>query len=200
MKTIENEINQNLMPEESLQIINSMINAAKNKLADDGFHLIFWGWLVTFCALTQYITLKLNIEWGGWVWMLMPLGGIVSGIYGHKQGKKQKVKTHIDSYLGFVWGGFIIAMAITLGFGYAHGIKSTYFFLMLLYGLATFISGGILNFKPLIYGSLFSFAFAILSVFLGEIDQFLCISAALILSYIIPGHMLRSKFKSQQHA
>mgnify|MGYP001553148231 CR=1 FL=1 len=130
--TIENEMNENMMPEESLQIINSMINTAKNKLADDGFHIIFWGWLVTFCALTHYITLKLNIDWGGWVWMLMPLGGIVSGIYGYKQGKTQKVRTHIDSYLGFVWGGFIIAMLVTLTFGYATGITSNYFLLMLL--------------------------------------------------------------------
>ncbi|MEO6305358.1 MAG: hypothetical protein ABIP51_19510 [Bacteroidia bacterium] len=202
MKTTvtENDSQENLMPEESFQIISAMINTAKNKLADDGFHLIFWGWLVTICALTQYITLKLNIEWGGWVWMLMPLGGIISGIYGYKQGKKQKVKTHIDVYLGYVWGGFIVAMFITLAFGNIHGIKATYFFLMLLYGLATLITGGILNFKPLIYGSLFSFAFAILSVFLGEVDQFLCISGALLLSYVIPGHLLRAKFKSQQHA
>ncbi len=198
--TAENELNDNMMPEESLQIINAMINTAKNKLADDGFHLIFWGWLVTFCALTQYVTLKLNIQGGEWVWMLMPLGGIISGIYGYKQGKTQKVKTHIESYIGYVWIAFIISLFVTLAFGYVHGIKATYFFLMLLYGMATFITGGILNFKPLIYGSLFSFVFAIVSVFVGEVDQFLCISAALILSYIIPGHMLRSKFKSQQHA
>ncbi|MDP1799746.1 MAG: hypothetical protein Q8L81_00230 [Bacteroidota bacterium] len=198
--TLENDLNENMNPEESLHIINTMINTAKNKLADDGFHLIFWGWLVTFCALTHYVILKLNIQGGEWVWMLMPLGGIVSGIYGYKQGKTQKVRTHIDSYISYVWIGFIIALFLTLSFGYAHGIKATYFFLMLLYGMATFITGGILNFKPLIYGSLFSFAFAIVSVFVGEADQFLCISAALILSYIIPGHMLRSKFKSQQHA
>lgn len=195
--TLENDFNENLNPEESLQIINSMINKAKNKLADDGFHFIFWGWLVTLCALTYYITLKLNIANGYWIWMLMPLGGIVSGVYGYKQGKTQKVKTYIDTYLSYLWGAFIIALFITLVFGYANGLKSTYFFLMLLYGVATFITGGILNFKPLIYGSLFSFAFAILSVFLGEIDQFLCISAALVLSYIIPGHLLRNKFRSQ---
>ncbi|MBL7909743.1 MAG: hypothetical protein JNJ41_01655 [Bacteroidia bacterium] len=198
--TAENELSENMMPEESLQIINAMINTAKNKLADDGFHLIFWGWLVTFCALIHYVTIKLNIQGGEWVWMLMPLGGIVSGIYGYKQGKSQKVKTHIDSYIGYVWIGFIISLFVTLFFGYAHGIKATYFFLMLLYGMATFVTGGILNFKPLIYGSLFSFAFAVVSVFVGEVDQLLCIAAALILSYIIPGHMLRSKYKSQQHA
>lgn len=185
-------------PEESLTLINNMISTAKNKLADDGFALIFWGWLITFCVLTNYISLKLNSELGYWVWIIFPpLGGIFSSIYGHKQGKKSKVKTHIDSYLGYLWGAFIIAMVITLIFGYAHGIKATYFFLMLLYGVATFISGGILNFKPLIIGSLFSFAFAIVSVFLGEIDQFLCISAALLFSYVIPGHLLRAKYKSQ---
>jgi hypothetical protein len=198
--TTINKEEENLLPEESLLIINKMINSAKNKLADDGFHLIFWGWLVMLCALTQYITLKLNYDWGALVWMLLPLGGIFSAVYGYKQAKTQKVKTHIDTYLGYLWGGFLIAMFITLAFGYAHGIKSTYFFLMLLYGMATFISGGILNFKPLIFGSLFSFVFAILSVFLGDIDQFLCISAALLCSYIIPGHLLKSKFKSQQYA
>jgi len=195
--TIENDLNENMNPEESLQIINSIINKAKNKLADDGFLFILWGWLVTFCALTHYATLKLNIENGHWVWMLLPLGGIISAVYGYNQSKKKKVRTYVDTYLAYVWGAFIIALFITLAFGYANGLKSTYFFLMLLYGVATFITGGILNFKPLIYGSLFSFAFAVLSVFLGEIDQFLCIAAALILSYIIPGHLLRNKFRSQ---
>jgi len=188
---------ETLKPEDSFALINSMINTAKNKLADDGFLLIFWGWLVTLCALTHYITTKLNFEWGAWVWAAMPLGGIFSAIYGFKQSKKEKVKTYIDTYLAYLWGGFIIALFITLAFGNVYGIKATYFFLMILYGIATFISGGILNFKPLIFGSLFAFAFAILSVFLGEMDQFLCISAALICSYIIPGHLLRAKHKSQ---
>jgi len=198
--TLENEAAENLMPEESLQIINSMINNAKNKLADDGFHLILWGWLVTFCTLTQYITLKLDLNWGQWIWMLLPFGGVASAIYGNKKNKSQNVKTHIGSYLFFLWIGFVIAIIITLFFGYIYGIKATYFFLMLLYGIATFVSGGILNFKPLVYGGILSFCCAVLSVFLTEIDQYLCLSVALIVSYIIPGHLLRVKFKSQKNA
>ena len=190
----EKEINA----QESLALINNMINAAKNKLADDGFFFIFWGWMVTVSALFHYITIKLGFEWGYWVWMiLMPLGAIISTIYGYKQGKSKKVKTHIDVYLGYLWGGFIIGMFLAIGFMFEHGIKSTYFFLMILYGIATFISGGILNFKPLIFGSLFAFACAVISVFLGESDQLLIISIALLCSYIIPGHLLRAKFRSQ---
>jgi hypothetical protein len=186
-------------PEDSLALINSMINTAKNKLADDGFYFIFWGWLVLFSAMFHYITFKLGYEWGYYVWaILMPLGGIISAVYGFRQQKKEKAKTYIDTYLGYLWIAFGIAMILTLVFGPMHGIKHTYFFLMLLYGVATFVSGGLLNFKPLVYGSFFSFAFAILSVFAGEADQLLCISGALLFSYIIPGHLLRSKYKSQK--
>jgi hypothetical protein len=190
----EREIN----PKESMAIINAMIDTAKNKLADDGFFFIFWGWLITFCAITHYITIRMEIPYGEWVWIIFPpLGGIVSMIYGRKQDKAKKVKTHIDTYLGYLWGGFLISMAITLIFMNWHGIKATYFFLMILYGLSTFVMGGFLNFKPMIIGSFFSFAFAGLSVFMGELDQLLCISGALLCSHIIPGHLLRSSFKSQ---
>ena len=190
----EKEINA----QESMALINNMINAAKNKLADDGFFFIFWGWLVTVCALFHYVTIKMGFVWGYWGWMiLMPLGGIVSSLYGYKQGRSRKVKTHIDVYLGYLWGGVLIGMFIALGFMYSHGIKNTYFFLMIIYGIGTFISGGILNFKPLIIGSLFAFVCAGISVFLCEVDQLLIISIALLCSYIIPGHLLRAKFKSQ---
>jgi len=192
--------NSDFNPTESLDVINKMINNAKNKLADDGLLLIFWGWLVTVAALTHYVTLKLNINHGEYVWaILMPFGGIFSAIYGRKQNKKKAVKTYVDSYLSYVWGAFGIAMVITLVCGPHYGIKPAYFCLMILYGFVTFVSGGLLGFKPLIYGSLVSFACAVIGVYLNEVDQLLIISVALIASYIIPGHLLRSKFKSEQH-
>ncbi len=193
------EDKENFNPEESLRIINSMIHTAKNKLADDGFQLIFWGWLVFSAAMIQYITIMMNIPHGYLVWpILMPLGGVISGVYGYKHAKKDKVKTHVDVYLSYLWGAFGIGMLITLGFMPWHGIDKTYFFLMILYGIATFVSGGLLNFKPLIIGSLCSFVCAIISVFIGETaEQLVIISVALLLSYIIPGHLLRAKYKSQ---
>jgi hypothetical protein len=192
--------NTNFEPTESMDIINKMINNAKSKLADDGFLLIFWGWNVVVAALIHYATLKLNIQHGEYAWaILMPLGGIVSAVYGYKQGKKKTVKTYVDSYLSYLWGAFGIALVLTLISMPQYGIKVTYFMLMILYGVATFICGGILNFKPLIIGSLFSFACAFISNFCGEMDQLLIISIALLCSYIIPGHLLRAKFKSEQH-
>jgi len=190
--------NENFRPEESLQLIESMIRTARKKLADDGFYFIFWGWLVFIAAMTHYITIVLNIPDGYLVWpVLMPLGAIISIYYDRKQRKQEKVRTYIDTYLMYLWGGFGIATVLTIVFMQPHGIHVTYFCLMILYGLATFISGGLLSFKPLVFGSLVSFACAVISVFAGEVEQLLIISIALLGSYIIPGHMLRSKFKSE---
>lgn len=187
-------------PTESLAIISGMINTAKNRLADDGFLLMFWGWIVLAASLIHYACLRLNIPQGYVAWMvLMPLGAVISIFYGLRQQKKERLRTYVDVYLGYNWIGFIIALFIALGMMPYHGMKTTYFFLMVLYGLATFISGGLLRFRPLIAGSLFSFAFAVISVFAGKTDQLLCIAAAILCSYVIPGHLLRMKFRSQNH-
>lgn len=189
-----------IQPSESIALITGMINTAKNRLADDGFLLIFWGWNVLAAALIQYACLMLAIPGGYFSWMiLMPLGAIISIVYGIKQRSKDRVKTHVDNYLGYNWGGFIIGLILTLAFMPAHGVKQTYFFLMVLYGIATFISGGLLRFRPLIAGSIFAFLFAIISVFAHEEDLLLCIAAAILCSYIIPGHLLRLRYRSQQH-
>jgi len=187
-------------PNESLAIISSMIDTAKNKIADDGFLYIFWGWNVLLAAMIHYFTVKVGIPGGALSWaVLMPLGGLVSAIYGRKQRKKERVRTYVDEYLGYNWMAFLIGLFITLIMMSVHGWKVSYFFVMLLYGMATFISGGLLRFRPLLIGSLFSFVFAIVSVFAGELDQLLCISAAILCSYLIPGYMLRSKYRSQQN-
>jgi hypothetical protein len=189
-----------ITPDQGLHIIQSMINTAKNKLADDGFLYIFWGWLVFVSALTNYILFRMDIEWGFIVWpVLMPIGGIVTWIYTAREKRNRVVKTYIDKYLGYLWTGFGIAMGVALFSLGVLGIKGSYFCLILLYGMVTFVSGALLDFRPLRIGALFSFAIGLGALFLPELEQFLCIAASVLCSYIIPGHLLRNEFKSQQN-
>jgi hypothetical protein len=194
------ELNENFNPEKSLETINAMLNTAKNKLADDGFLYIFWGWLVCFSSMFHFVFIKLNLNGGEYVWTLMPIGGIFSAIYAIKQNKKETVKTYVDDYLKYLWIAFGISLLIALFSMPTYGIKNTYFFLMILYGFATMASGGILNFRPLIIGSLFAFVCALLSNYFGSAEQLVLISLSLLFSYIIPGHMLRNKYKSELNA
>ena len=187
-------------PDESLAIITQMISTAKNKLADNGFLFIFWGWLVFIAAITTYVSIIYNWSYGYYVWpVLMPLGGLVSMWYGFRWKKSAPVKTYIDAYMSYLWIAFIISLSVTLIFMPVHGIRHTYFILMLLYGISVFVTGGLLNFKPLVYGGLFSFLFAVISVFCGDKEQYLCIAAALLFSYIIPGHMLEARYRSEKN-
>lgn len=189
-----------LQPNESLALIESMINTAKNKLADDGFYIIFWGWLVFVAALINYFSWLFNIQAGFLVWpILMPLGGIFSYFWGRQRDQKEKVKTHVESYIHYIWLSFGIAMGIALLFIGVHGMKTTYFFLMLLYAIATFSTGGLLSFRPLIIGSIASFVLAIVSNFIPDRELLLCLALSLLCSYIIPGHLLKAKYQSQEH-
>lgn len=185
-------------PLESLALIDNMINQAKNKLADNGFYFMFWGWVTALTSVIHYFLIRFGVEDADIIWAItMPVSMVISFIYGWRQGRVKKVKTHIDVYILYLWGGILLAMFISLFFMKWNGVRHTYFFLMLMYGAGSFVMGGLLNFRPLVWGSFFSFAFAILSVFVKDIDLLLCLSGALLFSHIIPGHLLNARFKSQ---
>lgn len=191
---------KDITPEQSFELITGMINTAKNKLADNGFLLIFWGWLVFISAIVNYVLFIMNIKWGFMVWpILMPIGGIFTAIYSAGQNKKSRVKSYVDKYLGYLWTGFGIALALGITSLMFYGIKSSYFCLMVLYGFVTFVSGGLLDFKALRIGAFVSFIMAAVSIFCPEREQLLCIAIAILGSYIVPGHLLMSTFKKQQH-
>ncbi len=40
--------------EESLKIITEMINKTKVSISQGSFHLLFWGWLIFICSLSEY--------------------------------------------------------------------------------------------------------------------------------------------------
>ncbi len=182
-------------PEDSIALIQSMIDKTKTKISHNSFYFILWGWLVFSAAMVQYITLQMGYTQGGMVWLLMPVGAVVTVIYSARVRKEKKARTYIDSFLGYLWTGFGLALAATLVMGGYHGIRATFFFLMVLYGVFTFITGGVIRFPPLVFGGLCSLTCALFSVFLNDLNQLLCIALALLLSYIIPGHLLALKHK-----
>lgn len=183
--------------EESLEIMQSMVQRAQKKLSDDGVMLVFWGWLVMIASVTQYILLQINYEKPWIVWMLMPAGGIFTGIYFIIKKKKEKVKSHIDTYMGFIWTAFSICLIITLNFGGKLQLNC-YPIVIMLYATATFITGGVIRFMPLIIGGALSFPICVIA-FLSNFEvQLMMLALSVLVSYIIPGHWLMIRFKQQQ--
>ncbi len=189
METQEKPMNE----QESLKLIYEMINSTKRNLKDDGGIFLFWGYLTLTAALLQFSLIKLGYgESSGWVWIiLMPLGGIISGVIGYRNRKKEKVKTIIDTIMAYLWGGFgacLLVVFFVLGkYDYQMAFLPM---IMMLYGIGTFVTGGFLKFRPLILGGISCWVFAVAACFFSIEIHLILIALSLVTSYIIPGHLL----------
>src|SRR4051812_34587331 len=109
---MENE--QPITEQESLRIIHEMILAAKSDVKGDSFIFLLWGYLVFIASISQFILVQVHFEHNDIVWLLMPLGGIITAVYYMKKKKTEKTKTHVSEFLKFVWIAFAAAMCIIM--------------------------------------------------------------------------------------
>jgi hypothetical protein len=189
-----------LTGEQSLLIISEMIQAAKSEISDNGFFYLLWGWLVFVASLGQYVLLYLlhsSYNWVPWA-VLMPLGVIVSRVYGSRLKKKKKVKTFLDQFMSYALVAFLVSLFTVLFYmGITNSPSLAYPLIMMVYGAWLFISGGALKFKPLLIGGCINWALSFCAMFVGFQWQLLILAMAVLLGYIIPGHMLRAAYKQQ---
>src|SRR5206468_9847786 len=133
------------------------------------------------------------------VWMLTWLAFVYQVFYIAKERKREKVRTYTDKILGFVWIVFFILMVL-FGVLFGQQLGDSYYKMMspvflALYGMPTFLSGIILRFKPLILGGIGCWLLSIISLYIPYDYQLLLVSAAMIIAWIIPGYLLRAKYK-----
>ncbi|MGH2552695.1 MAG: hypothetical protein ACRDEB_03195 [Chitinophagaceae bacterium] len=188
-------LNDNISPEQSLKIIQTMINKTKQDMSDNRIYFLVWGW-ITFIACAGQFILKhvVKYEKHYLVWLLIIVGIIFSIYQGIRDDKNQKVKTYVGDSMKYLWMGmgisfFVLSMILSkIGWG-----SSVFPFFILMYGLGTFVSGNILRFRPLIIGGIIAWALAIGAVYVEYDYQMLFGAAAILISYIIPAYMFRSK-------
>lgn len=189
------ETEKNMTYEESLNTIQRMITTAKENLEDDSFYFLLWGWLVFAACTVNYILLFFapHIQGIGWL-VLMPLGAVISMLYGYKQDKIQRTQSYIDDVMKYVMISFLVSLCVVLFFQGKLGL-ATYPMVILVYGMWLFVSGGALKFRPMIAGGIINWILGIVSFFFPFEQQLMILALAVLLGYIIPGHMLKNKFK-----
>jgi len=192
--------NEHFSPEESLKVIDSMLQKTRNEIKGNDIYFLMWGWLTFVCCTSQFL-LKRVFDYPKHylVWWLTLVGVAMSVIITIKQGKQKRVQTYIDESMGFLWTGmgisfFVLSMILSkVGWD-----KPVFPFFIMLYGLGTFISGCLLRFRPFITGGIIAWIIAIGSIYLDYDYQILCGGVAIFVSYIIPAYMLRAKANSQE--
>jgi hypothetical protein len=177
--------------EESLKIITDMINKTKVNISQGSFHLLFWGWLIFFCSLAEYLLWKLTDYATPWlVWLLVIPGVFVSLIYGFVKGRKEVVYTYATSIYIWTWMAFLFA-AIVLFIVVWENMQFVAPFILILAAMASFISGIIIKFRPLIIGAITFWIFALVAHFTGPSISPLTVPAAMLTGYLIPGYILK---------
>ena len=179
---------------QAIAFIEEMISKTKQKYSDSGFLFLLWGWLVFTASITNYILLFINAKYSflGWA-ILMPLGAVISMIYSYVEKKKPYAKSYTDDVMKFTWIAFgVLLSCIILSSNLLQ--MYTYPLVMIAYGVPTFITGGVLKFKPMKYGAIGNWILGLLAFHYTLDIQLLILAVAILIAYIIPGHILRFQY------
>ena len=184
-----------LKPEESLQIIEKMINRTKGNLHDSSFYFLLWGWIVLIGNIGQIIFTKFpNLKNPYLVWLIVIPGIIASFVYGMKQGRKTRTRSHLDRINFLIWMSFLISYVIVIV--YMKEVNYKVAPLIFLFARnATFLTGIVIKFKPLIWGGI-AFWISVILQFSLPVEFIDYISPiAIVLGYLIPGYLLKIQNK-----
>jgi len=178
-------------PEESVQIIDKMIQLTRASVKQNSWYYIFFGILVIIASLVHLILLKIGYPDGGAIWMLMLVGGIVAAI---KSIREQSNFKEQSRQFGLVWlAASFTYFTVLIGTAKLNGevgllINPIVFSLA---GGATFLSGTMMKFRPLVYGGLLIWCISIVQLFFGIEVQLILNVLAVILGYLIPAFLLK---------
>ncbi len=187
-----------LDPQESLRIIRETIDLAKNSFRENGFHFLLWGWLVVIASTMHfYLGAIAHYPRPDRAWMIMVVVGMpVAFIYEWRRGKREQVENLVHNWYGLIWLGFGISMLIAMPLAIRNGLSPVPFILVLS-GFATFMSGVLLRFRPLVVGALIIWVGGLACLWLPSDQQLLVQASVTVLGYLVPGYMLNLQSRTR---
>ncbi len=192
--------NENFDERQSINLINEMISTAKQEQTGAGYYLTLWGILVFIYSVCLYAGISQNIPALANAWLLFPLGGVLSLIRSKKDDKKETAKSWYDRLYAFVWGGVGICLGVLGIFVMDKGIYIYMPTVLVIYGLASFITGGTTRYYPSLIGAVVCFVCAIFAFHIQDATQFLVHAFAVLCVHIIPGAMMKSYYRKKNYA
>lgn len=196
---MDNQQQEPLTSEKSLEIIYQMINDARANVTNSGAGWLFYGALIFLASLSTYIFIEVGYQYIFLGWNIFGAIILILLLIKAFRPSPKKVRNYMDELLrifdiGFMVCIFLIILSINLhvrpndGFG---------FFLMI-YGLLMLVQGGAMRFRPLIAGAIFNWIGAI-AIFFNEDFRYdmLITSVAVLIGYIVPGLILRNQYNKR---
>ncbi|NRB54192.1 MAG: hypothetical protein HRU41_41475 [Saprospiraceae bacterium] len=185
---------EQLSPEQSLELITEVIKEAKSRFEENGVIYCMWGAILAFAALLQYGLLKSGQEEISYYgYFIVPIGALISWYYYAR--KKASRKNQVSSNISITWGVVSMNLMI-LGFFFNYVLQENLTPLMLiLMGIGTTISGGLIKSRLILFSGLFLNAAGFLCFQLNWLEHPLVLGISAILFILVPGLLLMIKHK-----
>jgi uncharacterized membrane protein len=191
----------NFSPQQSLLLIDSMINKARNRFSENGFMYLLWGWLILTCSVGHFLLIQLNLfSHPELIWSSTWLAVIFQVIYYSRRKKKETVKTYSDAIISSIWICFGICMFTLVFILNRYNVWTImYPLVLMMYGVPTFLSGTVMQFTPLKIGGISCWVLALVATFVPFLYVLLLLALAVVVAWIIPGYLLRKKFAAENN-
>ncbi len=208
---------KNISYEESLKLINTMINKAKDSYHDTGVGAMLWGSVIAGCSLVRLSELQFNYKLPFDI-NLLTLVAIIPQIFiTIKEKRARKAKSYDDTFIDYIWLAFGISIfllihVVNLTFaawvpvsreyqtlaGHASAFKFSEFVMplfLILYGLPTFITGAACKFKPMFWGGIFCWLCSIITVYTNYKMDLLLTAFSALMAWFIPGLIMEREYR-----
>lgn len=201
--------------QDSLLLIRQMIHTAKREQKDDGKGWIVWGWLLLLASVLTVLRIryKWNVDlfffWNvfGGISVAYFIGNIISYFLPRKN---IRVRTYTGDLFAKLNAGFFISLMFIIvsinvgsraiyestGSFHISTINTGFALLINLYAFWILIYGTALNFRPSVIGAYCTWAIGFAAMFMQSFQNVMLLHAlAVLVGYIIPGHIANMEFK-----
>jgi hypothetical protein len=193
----ENRLSEN----ESLLIIQQMIETAKQEQKSDGIKGIFWGWLLLLVSLVSFANSKM--QWFSQYFFWNVFGGLTLSFFlfmiirNFFFNRMPRVKTYTGDLLERLNIGFFVSLLFLIIAMNVSVTPITGFTLLInLYGFWILIYGAVLNFRPSIIGAFITWGIGLVALFAHTFETVMLLNATAVLcGYVIPGHIANIQFR-----
>ena len=207
--------------QESLQLIQQMINKAKNSYHEKGIGTMLWGSVITICSLVTFLRLEYDFRLPFDIWWLTLIAIIPQLFISAKEKKERKIRSYNDDAMDYVWLCFGISIFLLIhinsnvllklnpvfsdyrnlggkaeDFNYFSYTSSM---MLLLYGMPTIITGAIMKFKPMLWGGILCWVCCVITVYSNVKIDYLLTALSATCAWLIPGIILWRRYKKGKH-
>lgn len=183
--------------DESLKLITEMIGKAKSSYHSNGTSSIMWGAVIFFCSLFDFFQMQFQFDIGFDIWWLMFIALIPQFYMILKYGRKKNFVSFEEQAMRYVWWAFGASIIMLMVFNANYRPSHSESLFLILFGLPTFITGGMCRFKPMIIGGMICWILFAISLYTDLKINLLLMALAALSAWLVPGIILRKKCKRE---